>query len=298
MFYLPKKTHLGNIELNEIFEFYDIPRLFTCKNKTGQYYLVLSIDENEEQLIWLYLSISIDRLNLLLSNKKDLYFAFTNPENDFLYKVKTNYSIENVELDYIFPEQLTNNELPYENTYLSCEALEHGYGLGEVNVKDSAFSSKREVCNLHFYPSNSWEHELNIKDFGKSLIHFQEVVDAIGQKNSGKPTIKGAIPLDTLQKTSLNACQIFQGSFGIQLKSSYIDNDIFNYSLISDSLLELCNLFSIKDNELELKNKLQELKGRAESKYQQFLKELLDIKSDLKVEWGSPRNNRGGEFFL
>jgi hypothetical protein len=54
----------------------------------------------------------------------------------------------------------------------------------------------------------------------------------------------------------------------------------------------------IKDNEEELKNKLHELKGRAASKYQLLLKELLSIQSDLKIEWGSPKVNRGGEFIL
>jgi hypothetical protein len=302
MFYLPKNTYLGNLELNEIFEFYDIPRLFTCKNKTGQYYLVLSIDEDEEQLIWLYLGISVDRLNLLINKKMDLYSAFKTPENDFLYRVTTNYSSEATNLEYIFSEQLTGDELPYESTYLTEKAVEHHYGLGEVNAKESALSSKREVCNLHFYPSNGWGTELSCKDTGKSLICFQEVIDAIGQNCSGNPTIKGVIPTDILQKTALNICQIFEGSFGIQLKSNYIDNlledNISDYSLVSDSLTELLNLFMIKDNEEELKNKLHELKGRAASKYQLLLKELLSIQSDLKIEWGSPKINRGGEFFL
>ena len=298
MFYLPKNTYLGNLELNEIFEFYDIPRLFTCKNKTGQHYLVLSIDENEDQLIWLYLGISIDRFNLLINKKMDLYSAFKSPENDFLYKVTTNYSSEVTNLEYIFSEQLTADELPYEKTYLTEKAVEHHYGLGEINPKESALSSKREVCNLHFYPPNGWGTELNSKDLGKSLICFQEVIDAIGQNCSGKPTVKGAIPADTLQKTALNVCQIFEGSFGIQLKSNYIDNDVFDYSLVSNSLSELLNLFMIKDNEEELKNKLHKLKGRAASKYQQLLKELLSIQSDLKIEWGSPKINRGGEFIL
>lgn len=298
MFYLPKKTHLGNIELNEIFEFYDIPRLFTCKNKTGQYYLVLSIDENDEQLIWLYLGVSIDRLNLLINRKMDLYSAFKNPENDFLYRVTTSYLSEATNLEYIFAEQLTADELPYENTYLTEKAVEYHYGLGEINPKESAFSSKREVCNLHFYPPDRWGTELNSKYLGKSLICFQEVIDAIGQNCSGKPTVKGAIPADTLQKTALNVCQIFEGSFGIQLKSNYIDNDLFDYSLVSDSLSELLNIFMIKDNEEELKNKLHYLKGRVASKYQLLLKELLSIQSDLKIEWGSPKINRGGEFLL
>ncbi|MFZ2727102.1 MAG: DUF6575 domain-containing protein [Methylococcaceae bacterium] len=298
MFYLPKNTYLGKLEVKDIFEFYDIPRLFTCKNKTGQHYLALSIDEYEEQLIWLYLGISVDRLNLLINNKIDLLYVFKNPENGFLFKVKTTYLSEHSELESIFPEQLTEEELPCENTYLTCETVKYNYGLGEIDPQESALASKREVCNLHFYPSNGYKSELDIKILGKTLISLQETIDSIGQKHLGKTTIKGKIPIDTLQQTALNVCQIFEGSFGIQLKSSYIENDIFNYSLVSDSIAEAFNLFMLKDNEMELKNRLHELKGRVASKYQQFLKDLLSIESDLKIEWGSPKNKRGGSFIL
>jgi len=298
MFYLPEKTPLGKLEVKDIFEFYDIPRLFTCKNKTGQYYLVLSIDENEEELMWLYLSISVDRLNLLLNHKKDLYFAFKNPEEEYLYKIKTYYLQKDAEFTYILPEQFTDDELPYENTYLTNEPLKYDYGLGAIDPVISAHASNREVFNLHFYPPNNFNHELGIREFGKTLIIFQDLVDAVGQKCSGKPTEKGLIPAEIQQKTYLNASQIFMGSFGFQMKSNYLDNEIFDYSLISDSLAEVFNLFTLKDNETDLKNKLHDLKGRAASKYQQLLKELLSIQSDLKIEWGSPKVNRGGEFFL
>lgn len=190
-----------------------------------------------------------------------------------------------------YPEQSNEHKQPEQTA-------EHQDGLDKINANNADYPVKKEVCHLYFYPPDNWGAAMNIKDLGKTLIYFQEVIDAIGQTCSGKPTVKGAIPAETLQKTALTACQIFNSPFGIQLKSSYMDNDIFDYSLISNALLELLYLFMVNDNEAALKNKLHELKGRAASKYQLLLKELLSIHSDVKFEWDSPRVHRGGEFLL
>jgi hypothetical protein len=50
MAYLPQSTILGRLKIIEVYEFYDIPRLFCCRNAAGQHYLVLSIDEDDLSL--------------------------------------------------------------------------------------------------------------------------------------------------------------------------------------------------------------------------------------------------------
>lgn len=121
-----------------------------------------------------------------------------------------------------YPEQSTENKPPEQ-------AAEYQDILDNIKTNNADYAVKKEVCHLYFYPPHNCSAAINIKDLGKTLIYFQEVIDAIRQTCSGKSTVKGAIPADTLQKTALNACQIFNNPFGIQLKSSYMDNDIFDY---------------------------------------------------------------------
>ena len=295
MLNLPKATVLGMLELVDIFEFYDVPRLFTAKSKTGALYLVVSVFDDGDEFEWLYIDISIDRINSLINKSICLYTAFTEPENGFLYKVNTDY-FGNANVEYVFPEQLESDDLPLPNTFLSVDDVK-SYGLGEINPKRASEASRRETCNIHLYPWDTKLPELNTRSLGNILISTQELIDSLGQACIEEPTIKGAISAEILNKTRLNACQIFPGSFGLQLKSESI-SDLFGDSLLSDAFKEFMNLLSAEDNEDNISNKLHLLKGRVASKYRRFLKEIHNIGSGITVDWGSPSSKDGGKIFL
>jgi len=53
MEFLPRSTILGDLSVIEIYEYYDIPSLFSCKNSTGHIYLALSVDEDDASLTWM-----------------------------------------------------------------------------------------------------------------------------------------------------------------------------------------------------------------------------------------------------
>lgn len=82
---LPKNTSLGELEIEEIYEFYDIPRLFSCKNKLGHIYLVISIEDLTVGWKWLYLPVSDSRLQKIRLGKITLRDSFKNAEEHFVY---------------------------------------------------------------------------------------------------------------------------------------------------------------------------------------------------------------------
>lgn len=94
MFELPNQTPMGELEIYEIFEFFDFPRLFSAKSKTGALFLGLSIFDDYDTFEWLYISISSDRIKMLIEQKMCLYTAFKNPENKYLFKVYTKNKTE------------------------------------------------------------------------------------------------------------------------------------------------------------------------------------------------------------
>ena len=87
MGYLPKRTLLGNIEIIEIYDFYDQPCLFLCKNKSGHNFLSLWIDELLDKQVWLYLPISKWRLREIFDRSIDLKSAFQTSEDQIIYKI-------------------------------------------------------------------------------------------------------------------------------------------------------------------------------------------------------------------
>ena len=89
MAYLPESTVLGRIEIVEVYEYYDIPRLFLCQNEFGHFYVALSIGEDLYSNTWLYVLISRKRLELLRSGKIQLRDVYRKAEDRCVFKVLT-----------------------------------------------------------------------------------------------------------------------------------------------------------------------------------------------------------------
>lgn len=290
MLNLPQNTILGRLRIEVVYQFYDIPRLFTCSNNSGTKYLVLSIFDDYEKYGWLYLPISTDRLSSLFNKGLMLQQAFILPEDGYLYRVESNFNGDAF-VDHIFPEQIDKDDLPNEGVFLESSERPT-LGLGAIDADRAAEGSRRETYNLHFYPWDTKFPEIDVMNLGGILTSFQELTNALGQYCKGDVTLKGAIPADILEATKFRATQIFEGSFGLQLKSKST-SDLFHSSLASDVLLELTNLIDSRDDEDNISNKLHELKGRVASKYRTFLKEVSKLDSPMKLHWGSPNKERG-----
>lgn len=295
MFSLPKNTLLGHLELEYTFQYFDIPRLFTCKSRSGSRFLAVSTFDDYETFEWLYLPISNDRFSSLLSKSIDLRTALQTPEDGYLFTAKLDYDGEGTVV-HIFPDQIDHEDLPESGAFIETSENVHP-GLGHVEPKLAATSSKRETCNFHFYPWDTRLPELDVKDLGRVLTSFQDLADSLGQYCKGETTLKGVIPAEITEATKFRATQIFDGSFGLQLKSK-ANSDLFHASLASEVLSEFINLLEARDSDDLLSNKLHSLKGRVASRYRKFLQELYKISSPIKIDWGSPNLELGSSISL
>lgn len=292
---IPKIPVLGNIVIDEVFEYYDFPRVFTCKNSTGNSYFALSIYDDDDRFEWLYLSISSFRKKAILENKISLHYAITNPEDNFLIKIKSFSDKSKLpEFEYILPEQLSEDDLP--STDYILKSTRTSVILQYENPKLVASASRRETFDYRILPDTDI-HEVPARKLGNIIVSTQELIDALGQASTDKPTVRGPIPAELLQKTKINVSQFFQGSFGVQFSADQ-PSDLFNESTVQSALQELGNLFNAADSERDLSDKLHTLKGRVAAKYAKLLAELVDINSGLKLEWGSVDSQKGGKFSL
>jgi hypothetical protein len=295
MLNLPSQTILGELEITEVFHFYDFPRLFSCKNRSGLTYIVLSTFDDGEKLDWLYLPVSVDRLASIVDRAFDLRAAFLNPEDGYLFTVTTDLH-GNTSIDHLFPEQIPRSDLPEAGTCIN-QREPSPIGFGAVDAAEAARASRRETYNLRLDPPGTNLPEFGIGEFGEVLTSLQDLANAIGQYCDGEPTLKGPIAAGILNATKLKATQIFEGSFGVQIKASEV-SDLFENSLTSDVLQELSQLLEIADDEDRVSNKLHVLKGRVASKYRKFLKALSRADSPLTINWGSPNDERGASIEL
>ncbi len=114
----PKYTHLGKLEIVEVYEYYDIPCLFSCKNASRQLFLAVWLDQTTEVGTWLYVPMSQRRLENVRSGGIDLRDAFLNSEDGFVYKVIIPCDGSPDRVETIFCENLVDDWLPMAGEFL------------------------------------------------------------------------------------------------------------------------------------------------------------------------------------
>ena len=172
MAYLPESTVLGKIEIVEVYEYYDISRLFLCQNEFGHYYVALSIGEDAYSNTWLYVLVSKKRVQLLRCGKIELRDVYLKAEDRCVFKVFTHVtephkiitlSCENVRKGWLpaqgeklslskasFPQKISEPALPgMEDVMIS-----------RLNYIIQAFEETRDGFALDVVLAN---HDLNDK---------------------------------------------------------------------------------------------------------------------------------------
>jgi hypothetical protein len=85
----PMNTILGELEMIKEYEYYDCPRLFSCKNEKDEKYLGLSVKDEDGYQVWMYVLVSDDRLKEADTGEIDMHDVFVNAEEYSVYIVST-----------------------------------------------------------------------------------------------------------------------------------------------------------------------------------------------------------------
>ena len=84
---LPESTHLGKLEIIEVYEYYDVPCLFACRNASEQIFLAVWASQTKGMGKWLYVPMSVGRFKSVRSGNIDIRDAFLSAEDGFVYEV-------------------------------------------------------------------------------------------------------------------------------------------------------------------------------------------------------------------
>ncbi len=289
MYHALNIPELGKLEMVEVYNYYDIPILFSCKNAASQLYIVFFADRLPDHDVWLYAEVSIARLNLIRAGKIDLFDTFSKPEMDRLLKViiPTNNSVV-FSSEFILPSELSEDILPPVNDYLDIEYMPY---VPQTSIVDIAKAAGREIVSLAFKNIEGYNAEAPILQLGGVLTSFQNIMNIIEVARQNQKKITRAIK-ETMR---FYALPFQSGSFEIKLASKKRDKLQNVLELPSDqneTLTQFFNLLESKDNKPDLKGILTKLGLRTTNEYRYLLTSLDKLDTDVTMSWTSPKENK------
>jgi hypothetical protein len=290
MRYFPQFTQLGQLELIEVYEYYDRPVLLSCANAAGHIYLALLVDEAERSETWYFVGISQLRYQHIRSGAIDLYSAFRLSEDGFIIEVQIPVDdfLSDAVAHRLRAEDVPDERLPYsgELLNLTTETLPKLF----ESISRKADQAKREFLRLRLELQTVLRTEAPAKLLGDILHAVQDTVDAIGQTLKGDVAKRGPVPYHIRTQMELMVVEVGSGSFEIELASAKMV-DLFNESDVGKALQELIYLINLGDDEERLREQLRQLKIRVAAKYASLLRSISERVDSTNFEWGSPAHD-------
>ena len=116
---LPDRTLLGKLEFLHVYQEFDGPRVFSCRNKAEQVYLALWADQSDQTDTWLYVPVSDGRLTAVESGVISLQAAFVEPEDGVVIVVQSSLHERDDRTSIRAPDDLPGAWLPRPSAFVT-----------------------------------------------------------------------------------------------------------------------------------------------------------------------------------
>lgn len=295
MGYLPQLTHLGKLELIEVYEFYDQPILFSCRNASDAIFMGVFADEDDNFETWLYVGVSPQRFKQIRSGAIDLHDAFSEVEDGIIFQIKVPHNEQIPESMPISATQIPDDMLPLPGEFINLETPT----LPELDedIERKSRQIRQEILSLALNFDGGYKTEAPANALSKILGSLQDTIDAVGESRTEGSNVRGPIPQNIISNMQMSVTGIGPGSFKLELASAELTN-AFGESECGDALQELVNLLKIGSNPEELKEHLIRLKSRVAHRYVSLLESFTGAVTEAKIVWASPKEGRGDSAYL
>ncbi|AWX56935.1 hypothetical protein AB432_018610 [Brevibacillus brevis] len=136
------KNTIGEFKILETYIYFDGPQLFSCKSSTDQIYLCYWCEITDEELIWLYTPISLDRYEEIRSGKISVRDSILKVEDDYVWKLSMTIDGENSASERLHKENILEKWLPDVSLVINIEEDKEGEELATTEESNmSKFSS-------------------------------------------------------------------------------------------------------------------------------------------------------------
>ncbi len=296
MAFLPLNSTLGNIRLLDVYDYYDIPRLFSCVNNIGQIYIVINYDEFGDTTKWYYLPTSLVRYNQLKSSSIDIHTAFLESELGLIYDISLNHSNGNSKIDIITVDNIDTSNLPEHGEMLS--RTKSVSDLESDKLLPAALSSGKESIDLRFQFKKQADRSIApLRHLGNVSVSLQQFVDDLSAFFQGVLPKRGRLPVELLRDSELCVSGYFIKSFGINIVATN-RSDFFGDSCVNKPLETIMTLFDGERTIDCINELLHPLGARCASKYRILLEQLMAADADIIIEHASPKTGLQTRSFL
>ncbi len=267
----------------EVFDYYDGPRFYSCRDKVGQVFLVYWIDETDDYDSWLYLRVSSERYSSLKSGNISIAKTLSTPEEGFAFVVNNygaRFSIEEISTVNIEPDWL-----PPIDRYLSLHEsalLTKTLPEKTLSAVEIAKRSNRQVIDVAF-DKQSNTYEMGCGKLGRLLDSFQNVIYALACDSMSSVR---RVPENIKFNSEVLVTGLFASSFGVRLQSRC--GDVFSNDETASEIENLAKLISILENPEKVPEVLHSFNILARSRFKHLLQVLVNSEVSIKVDWGSP----------
>jgi len=291
---LPENTFLGNLEIIEIYEYFDRPLLFACKNTADSIFVVLHESETDTSDTWIYLTVSVQRLNHIRSGAMDLYSAFKKAETGFVWRVRMNRNeIADVEIVAVSVFQLHDDQLPDagEALNLNTPTLERR----DSSVQRRAVQLQREYVEFSLDLLGQRRTEAPILVLSEIMQNLQNFLISIAHTISDLHKTSKTPTRDLMQKMELSLLDVSSGSFRLEMASSE-QADMFGDTLVGDALQELNKIVVLGSDEEQLQTAFARYKASLPKEYLKLLKSIRSSRiNEAHLRWASANGRNVGE---
>ncbi|WP_410215645.1 DUF6575 domain-containing protein [Klebsiella quasipneumoniae] len=136
MYYLPITNELGELSIEKIYSFYDVPRTFLAKSaKTKEFYLVYWFDESDSFDSWYYApmnNLEISNLDSGLIQVRDFFI------NKNVMIISTPYDLSDCKVDVLPYRSIDSETLPPAGYFIALDED------GEFSV---VYNDEKEILN-------------------------------------------------------------------------------------------------------------------------------------------------------
>ena len=295
MGYLPQSTHLGKLELIEVYEFYDQPILFSCRNASDAIFIGVFADEDDTFETWLYVGVSPQRFKQIRSGAIDLHDAFSEVEDGIIFQIKVPHNEQIPESMPISTTQIPDDMLPLPGEFINLETPT----LPELDedIERKSRQIRQEIISLALDLDGTYKTEAPANALSKILGSLQDTIDAVGESRTEGSNVRGPIPQNITSNMQMSVTGIGPGSFKLELASAELTN-AFGESECGEAIQELVNLLKIGSDPNELRKHLIRLKSRVAHRYVSLLESLTGVVTEAKIVWASPKEGRGDSAYL
>lgn len=287
------KTSLGNFIVIEILDYFDEPLLFSCADQTGRLFLAIVIDEIENINKWIFVPISLERLNEVKRGFIPLREAFAFPEVEWLIDIYGSiFTGKEISARFIHKSDILPEWLPDEDICL--ETIDDNYYL--ANENDSEIFKDKE---LYFIADESQLETLEVSlqtpaHIPKGIIPMELLGNFLSRTQSLFFSIvspaRGRKPDYVKLNSGLNVLPRFsEGSFIIRLQQNKVD-DIFNENFLGElSLPAFFKLLKAADDKKSLLEIVNSVELASIIQYNKLLRVLSSGDCGIKCKWVSPK---------